>query len=88
MNNFLMVPDDSPSWEGFILLMVPDDSPSWEGFILTTSISYEDVKRLVTEFKKYCQETDTSYGSEDFLAFLSRKEIDASIVYINKMINF
>lgn len=69
-------------------LMVPDDSPSWEGFILTTSVSQEDVKKLVTEFKKHCQETGTSYGREDFLAFLSHKRIDASMTYINKMINF
>ena len=69
-------------------LMVPDNSPSWEGFILTASISHEDVKKLIIEFKKHCQETDTSYGSEDFLAFLSHKGIDASIKYIDKMINF
>lgn len=69
-------------------LIVPDNNPSWEGFILTTSISHEDINKLIAEFKKYCQETDTSYGSEDFLVFLSRKGIDASIKYIDKMINF
>lgn len=69
-------------------LMVPDNSPSWEGFILTTSISGEDVKSLIGEFKKYCQDTGTSYGSEDFLVFLSLNGIDANVKYIDKMINF
>ena len=69
-------------------IIVPDNKPSWEGFILNTSMSYEDVEKLINEFKKYCQETDTFYGSEDFLAFLSHKGIDASMAYIDKMINF
>lgn len=69
-------------------LIVPDNKPSWEGFILTTSISFEDVKRLVSEFKKYCQETDTFYGSEDFLAFLYHKGTEVNMTYIDKMINF
>jgi Ca2+-binding EF-hand superfamily protein len=69
-------------------LLVPDNGPSWEGFMLTTSTSLEDVKKLISEFKKYCKDTDTSYGSEDFLTFLSNKGIDASIAYIDKMINF
>lgn len=69
-------------------LLVPDNGPSWEGFILTTSTSLEDVKKLISEFKTYCKDTDTSYGSEDFLAFLSHKGIEASIAYIDKMINF
>lgn len=72
MNSFLLVPDNEPSWEGFIL----------------TSISFEDVKKMIVEFKEYCQETGTFYGSEDFLTFLSHKRIEASMTYIDKMINF
>lgn len=69
-------------------LLVPDNAPSWEGFILTTSISLEDVKKMIVEFKKYCQETGTFYGSEDFLTFLSHNGIEARMTYIDKMINF
>ena len=69
-------------------LMVPENSPSWEGFILTTSVSGEDVKKLIIEFKKHCQDTGTYYGSEDFLAFILGMGIDARISHIDKMINF
>lgn len=69
-------------------LLVSDNEPSWEGFILTASISAEDIKKLIVEFKKYCRDTGTSYGSEDFLAFLSLNGINANVKYIDKMINF
>jgi Ca2+-binding EF-hand superfamily protein len=69
-------------------LLVPDNEPSWEGFILTTPMSIEDVKKLINEFKIYCQDTNTFYGSDDFMSFLSNKGIEASVKYINKMINF
>lgn len=69
-------------------LLVSDNEPSWEGFILTTSITGDHVKKLIGEFKKYCRDTGTSYGSEDFLVFLSLNGIDASAKYIDKMINF
>lgn len=69
-------------------LLVPDNEPSWEGFVLTTSISLEDVKKMIGEFKKHCQETGTFYGSEDFLTFLSHRRIEANMTYIDKMINF
>lgn len=69
-------------------LLVPDRAPSWEGFILTTPISLEDVKTLISEFKNYCQATSTFYGSEDFISFLHSKGIEASVTYIDKMINF